>query len=51
MQHMVLVLEFVRYAAANWNGKQALKALERVQKLIFSSAKVAAIFIQSKRNI
>jgi hypothetical protein len=43
--------EFARCAAKNWNGKRALRALERGQKPIFSSAKVAATFIQSKRNI
>ena len=40
--------EFARCAAKNWNGKRALKALERVQKPIFSSAKVAAISYSQK---
>ena len=53
------ILEFVRNAAANWDGKQVanwdgkqvLIASERGQKSTFSNAKAATTFKRWKRNV
>jgi hypothetical protein len=45
------ILEIVRNAAANWDGKQVLIASERGQKSTFSNAKAATTFKRWKRNV